>query len=290
MNILMTGVTGYLGSRIASRCCSDGHQVVALKRKTSSLEKVKNIEKDLVFFDVEDIDYSWLFSKFHFDLVLHCSTCYGHNKESISEMLESNIVFPTKILDAAINAKVPFFINTDTAISSDVNAYALSKKQFRNWGIHYSDNKEITFINIILEHFYGPFDSDVKFLTRTIHKMQSNVSPLEFTDGWQCRDFIYIEDVIEAYMIIFKHLSEMENIYFKDIDVGSGRAIPIRELVKLSKQLTKSSSEITFGSLPYRNNEVMFSCADISFLLKEGWRPTVKLQEGINKIINEEKI
>lgn len=120
--------------------------------------------------------------------------------------------------------------------------------------------------------------------------MQSNVSPLEFTDGWQCRDFIYIEDVIEAYMIIFKHLSEMENIYFKDIDVGSGRAIPIRELVKLSKQLTKSSSEITFGSLPYRNNEVMFSCADISFLLKEGWRPTVKLQEGINKIINEEKI
>lgn len=183
-------------------------------------------------------------------------------------MLESNIILPSKILDAAVNAKVPFFINTDTAISSDVNAYALSKKQFRDWGIHYSDNKEITFVNVLLEHFYGPFDSDSKFLTGTIHKMQKNISLLEFTDGWQCRDFIYIDDVVEAYMKIFNYLSKMEGVFFKDIHVGSGRGIPIREVVKLSKEMTNSSSEIKFGALPYRNHEVMFSCADISFLLK----------------------
>lgn len=61
MNVLMTGSTGYLGSRLASRLSSEGYKVAALKRKKSSLKKLENIKDNLIFFDTEDTDYSQLF-------------------------------------------------------------------------------------------------------------------------------------------------------------------------------------------------------------------------------------
>ena len=80
--ILITGVTGFLGSYLAKRLLSVGYEVVALKRKSSPLRRVESISSNITFFDVEDLDYDDLFFKCgKINTIIHTATCYGRNNE-----------------------------------------------------------------------------------------------------------------------------------------------------------------------------------------------------------------
>ncbi len=68
---------------------------------------------------------------------------------------------------------------------------------------------------------------------------------------------------------------------FVTLDCGSGRAVSIREFVETIHHVTGSRSELRFGALPYRENEIMLSQADPAALRALGWDPQVSLEQGI---------
>jgi len=286
--ILLTGITGFLGSHLAKALLAVGYEVVALKRKSSSLSRIESIISDIDFFNVEGLDFHQLFRDCgKIDAIIHTATCYGRNDESVSEIFAANTEFPLRLLDAGNRAGVEMFLNTDTILDKYLNLYALSKNQLLQWGKFFSRHEKIRFGNIRLEHFYGPNDDPSKFSAYIINSCLKNAPELKLTKGEQKRDFIYIDDVVSAYMVLLENMNSLDSS-FVEFDVGSGRSIPIREFVETVHRLTASSTHLAFGSLPYREGEVMHSEADVTGLTALGWQCRFDVETGLKQVLELE--
>lgn len=287
--ILLTGVTGFLGSHLAKELLATGYEVVALKRKFSSLRRVDSIVSEIDFFDIEGLDFDHLFRNCgKIDTIIHTATCYGRNNESVSEIFTANTEFPLRLLDAGNRAGVEIFLNTDTVLDKYLNLYALSKNQLLQWGEFFSMHEKIHFVNIRLEHFYGPDDDPTKFSTYVINGCLGNVPELKLTKGEQKRDFIYIDDVVSAYMVLLEKMDSF-NSPFVEFDVGSGQSVPIRDFVETVHRIAASKTHLAFGALPYREGEVMQSEANILGLAALGWHCRYNIETGLKLAIDQER-
>lgn len=285
--VLLTGATGFLGSRLALTLLNLGHEIIVLKRKGSDVQRIKSLMTRVVFYDVEDVDFATLFSAHgQIHAVIHTATCYGRAGEGASKIAEANIVLPLRILEAAALCKVGIFINTDTMLLKNLNDYALSKAQFQEWGKALSVRKKIRFVNVKLDHFFGPGDADSKFTTHVIKSCLANVPELDFTLGEQKRDFIYIDDAVAAYLKVFEH-AILSNENFLEYEVGSGNSVSIKDFVALVKRVTHSATRANFGRLSYRENEVMDCQVNIESLKAIGWKCRVDLALGIELTIRD---
>ena len=283
--ILLTGATGYLGSYLAKALVSQGHKLIILKRKTSSLLRIESIIPMAHFYNIESLDYSVPFTAHgKIDAVIHTATCYGRHGEMPSEVCEANTVFPLRLLDAAKATEVAVFINTDTILDKYLNLYSLSKNQLLDWGKFFCTHNKMFFVNMRLEHFYGPGDEDSKFTSHVINSCLRNVPELKLTLGEQKRDFIYIDDVVSAYFTILEELGKFSN-FFNEFHVGSGAAVTIRDFVEKVHHITGSLTQLAFGSLPYRKGEVMSSHANIEPLAELGWSCKTNLDHGLNLVL-----
>jgi nucleoside-diphosphate-sugar epimerase len=287
--ILLTGATGFLGGHLAKALIHDGYDVVALKRKFSSLQRLESILEIINVVDIDDVSLDSLFCNFgKIDAIIHTATCYGRQNESVTEVFNANADFPFRLLEAGSRFGVELFLNTDTALDMNLNMYALSKHQFTQWGKFFSKNKEIRFVNIKLEHFYGPDDKISSFPAYIVNSFIKNIPELDLTQGEQKRDVIYIDDVVAAYLVLIESLSKADK-FFIEIDVGSGASVSIRKFVEMAHQIAKSNTKLNFGAIPYRDGELMDSRANTSELISLGWRCRHDLASGLNKMIRLER-
>jgi CDP-paratose synthetase len=279
--ILITGVSGFLGSHLAKAFLGKGYDIVALKRKSSSLKRIKPILSRITLCDIEDLDFPEFFqSHSKIDAIIHTAACLGRKKETASQIFEANTAFPLRLLEAASSAGIDVFINTSTALDKNLNSYSLSKDQFTQWGRFYSMHYGTRFLNMRLEIIYGPEDDDSKFTNNIIKSCLANAPELKLTKGEQKRDFIYIDDVVFAYLILLEKIDSFSDL-FMEYDVGSGNAVSIREVVETIHRLTKSQSQLAFGALPYRKGEEMLSQAEIEPLVNLGWSCKISLERGL---------
>ncbi|GAB0058343.1 CDP-abequose synthase [Candidatus Magnetaquicoccaceae bacterium FCR-1] len=290
MHVLLTGATGYLGSHLAHALVAGGVKVSILKRSTSCLTRLADIQHHLAMFDIDEKGIEAPFrSGGHIDAIIHAATSYGRNGENEFEVFKVNTQFPLDLLQTATCFNTETFFNTDTILHEYLNAYALSKQQFSQWGRIFAESTKIQFVNIRLEHIYGPGDDSSKFTTWMIRQCLNRASRIPLTKGEQMRDFIYIEDVVAAYMLMFKNLTGQKKVW-QEVALGSGTPVKIRHFAETVKKLTNSDSELDFGAFPYRNNEIMSSSADISTLNAMGWASKWSLEAGLSKVIEMERI
>ena len=290
LSILMTGVTGYLGSRLAKRLVDDGHQVLAMKRRSSSLRRLGAYAENIRFFNVDECDYAEILRDYDIDGVIHAATCYGRLHESATDLAQANVLFPLKLLETCLTSGVKAFVNTDTTLPDSVNPYSLSKGQFREWGAVLVRGSNLRFINIKLEHFYGPGDDASKFPVHVTKACLNNQPDLKLTRGEQLRDFIYIDDVVEGYVILLEALDQVSPGRIENYELGSGVEVTIRGFVELVHRLCNSNTALNFGALPYRENEIMCSVADTGRLQSLGWECKTSLESGVMSMIEEERV
>ena len=289
MVILLTGGTGYLGSKLTKLLCDSNHKVILLKRQSSCIKRLKKISHNLVYYDVENCDCSKPFNDFsHIDIIIHAATDYGRNSKT-EEVLESNVTFPVNLLVNAIKFNSSCFINTDTyfntesPICSYLDKYATSKKLFLEESRKLALNSSIKYINMRLEHVYGAGDSNSKFVNWLFNNLIINQKELNLTLGEQMRDFIYIDDVSRAYKNMIYNINKFKKGY-TNIPVGSGVPISIKEFVLNAKNFLKSDTILKFGAIDYRKNEIFMSCADTEILNGLGWNCQFSLKEGFIKM------
>ena len=289
MKILLTGATGFLGSHLAKAFVENGHQVIALKRSGSRLDRLRDLQKEIQYYDLENLDLQRPFKENPaIGAVIHCATCYGRRGESGLEIFKANTEFPLRLLSNALRFNVDTFANTDTILSPALNAYSLSKSQFADWGRMLCHGNSTRFLNIRLEHMYGPGDDPSKFTTWIVRQCLQGVPEILLTPGDQKRDFVYVQDVISAYCKLLAHCADLER-GFVQFEVGSGASVAMRYFIETVHKLTESTSRLEFGALPYREHEEMDACADISALGSVGWMPSVMLEEGLTNLIDYEK-
>lgn len=273
--ILITGINGYLGSNLAKKL-SAKYKIVGLEYSIENLFRIA--EYNYKVYSAKDGIPDVIFAEQTIDIIVHTATFYGRNNEDFHKMFNANLYSPFKLLDKAIQHGCKLFVNTDTILDRFVSTYALTKKQFQEW--LYLRRNEIKIINMQLEHFYGPGANPTNFITAMINKLKSNETSIDLTLGEQQRDFVYIDDVVNAYLTVIEKQNLINDTY-SSFQVCTNQLVSIKKIMNLLKELTKSSSTLNFGAIPYRENELMHSQTDSADLLLLGWHPRHAIQDGL---------
>ncbi|MCU7799939.1 MAG: NAD(P)-dependent oxidoreductase [gamma proteobacterium symbiont of Lucinoma myriamae] len=294
--ILLTGATGFLGSHILESLIKNNYQPVIVKRSMSDTWRIDHLLTQVKIYNMDEVDLEQAFTEQKIDVVIHTATNYGRIDESISEIIECNLVFGLKLLDNCLKFNVNTFINTDTFSNTStskqkyLNIYNLSKKQFVEWLYQQSDKIQI--INLKLEHMYGPKDNSGKFVSWLLSEFEAEVPEIKLTLGEQKRDFIYIDDVVSAYILMLKNILILPE--FNEFDVGTGKLISIKSFVEKLKQvyeneINEAKSYLNFGGIPYREGEMMTVSVDNQKLINLGWSPKFTLENGLKRLLKENK-
>lgn len=296
MRILVTGASGFLGSALTRYWAAQGHELYLLARPSSRLHRLEGLPARVRLLRVSGADEAMaVVREVVPEAIVHTACAYGRKGEAPLDVFDANVRFGTALLQAVLTGPAAesgptVFINTGTVLAPDVSLYALSKAQFSAWGVVLACQSPqlLRFIDIRLQHMYGPGDDPTKFTTHIIEACRQNEPLLALTAGEQKRDFVHIDDVVRAYDCILANSHDFATS--DSIEVGSGEAITIRGFVELAKQLAGASTKLDFGTVPYRANEAMLCVADVNRLLGLGWRPAISLHDGLKKMLKTESV
>jgi len=128
---------------------------------------------------------------------------------------------------------------------------------------------------------YGPYQPLHwgAIIPKTINKILRNEPPIIFKDGTQTRDFVYIDDVVEAIILIAK-LEENGIV----VNIGTGIETSITDLVYLICDIMEYKGPINYAE--QRAADVSRHCADSSLLYAlTGYTPVVRLNEGLRRTV-----
>lgn len=168
------------------------------------------------------------------------------------------------------NIQAPF---NEKMKEEPVSPYAIAKLITTNTALMLNKNYNYPICVIRPSNLFGKYQSKDKFIPYIVEKLKNNQEILT-TYGEQKRDFIHIDDFIQ----IIKKLLEKSNLVKGEvINVGSGISISLKEIILNLREELNSKSEIRFGAIPYRENEMMDFCLDIS-----------KLENLLNRNLNLE--
>ena len=133
--IIISGSTGYVGSRIVQNLRNKKMNIVEIKRKNNNVYKWQDDEYlDSLFKDA--------LRKSNTLDVMHVATKYEPNP-TYSEQLETNVLLPLKLIEFSLKFNVRRFINIDTFFTNTATpnlyprlpSYVLSKSQIKDWFI-----------------------------------------------------------------------------------------------------------------------------------------------------------
>ena len=131
--ILLTGATGFLGSHLLEKLLESNYKIIVLKRSFSDIWRIQHLLQKVVYYDIDKVPLEKPFKENNIHIVIHTATLYGKNNEPISDIVNTNLMFPLKLLETSLRFNLDFFINTDTFFNVNINLpnhqnyYVLSK-------------------------------------------------------------------------------------------------------------------------------------------------------------------
>ena len=228
MNILVTGVAGFIGMHVSKKLANLGYNFVGIdnlnnyydvKLKDSRLNYLNNETKNFKFLKVDIQDYSKLrdlFHKFRFDSIIHLAAQAGvrYSLKSPQTYIDSNITGFLNILELSkennikhlvfassssvygLNENVPFSEKEDT--SHPVSLYAATKKSNEVMAHTYSNLYKIPVTGLRFFTVYGPWGRPDMSPHIFANAIQNNLPIKLYNHGDMIRDFTYIDDIIEG--------------------------------------------------------------------------------------------
>lgn len=158
--------------------------------------------------------------------------------------------------------------------------YALVKQLTTNMVLMLHRNYGFPAMVVRPGNLFGPGQNKSKFIPYVIDRLRKG-EPLDVSPCEQKRDFIYVDDFVWYIERLIEHYPDAVG---EIINVASGESISLRDIIEICKFSIDSTSQINYGALPYRENEVMnLKCSEDK--LKSIIRQELNL--NINERLNE---
>lgn len=291
---LITGATGYVGSKLCKRLLANGWEVDVLVRTTGRLvpeplaHQVGQYNYDGSAQSAQDAVAA---SKP--DVVFHLASLFiaEHQSHQTTELINSNLLFGTHVVEACVRNDVLRFINTGTSWQhyrseryDPVCLYAATKQAFEDILDFYADAFGLRVITLKLFDTYGPDDPRPKLVNLLMKALHSG-ERLGMSPGEQMLDLVHIDDVTNAFMVGAQQLLNSTSYTpHNRYAVSSGAPQSVRQLVALMEQISGKTIQVTFGARPYRSREVMLSWQGGQHL--PTWKTQTSLHNGIRQLIS----
>jgi nucleoside-diphosphate-sugar epimerase len=295
MKLLISGATGFIGKHLTERLTEEGNEVFAIVRPSTDTSTLTtgNI-RPYVFND--DIHALTAFlEQEQFDGIIHLASLFlaAHKSDDIKNLVDSNVLFPTTLLESAVTAKTPWFINTGTfwqhyqnEAYSPVNLYAATKQAFEDIAQYYLQTSPINFVTIQLSDTFGPGDTRAKVFNLWL-KTSKSQEPLGMSPGEQLIDISFIDNVIDGYVQMISLLSDDKGSELRGraFAISSGAPESLKSLAATFEKVTGTTLPIQWGEKEYRPREVMETWNKGETI--PGWSPRVSIEEGIKRTFHE---
>ena len=303
-NIMITGATGFIGGHVTRLLVSEGYNVSILVRPESSLLDLNDVAEKLNVCSMGKKSVYDFLKENNTDAVVHIAAYYAKDDSAnnIRTMIESNITFPTDMLDSMKSLNIKYFINTgtffeygqqDDIITEDTplnafNFYSATKIAFLKI-LEYYCQEGIKAIDLKIFSPYGPFQR--KKIIYHVAKSLAQGNTIEITPGEQILDWTYVKDIANAYLLSLKRIEDMKSS-IESINIGTGKPVKLSEVVRMLIDISGDNKGLIKMTRGYPEREVMKAICDITKagdLI--GWAPQTSLNEGLadtyNWILNE---
>jgi ADP-L-glycero-D-manno-heptose 6-epimerase len=292
MRLLVTGGAGFIGSNLAKKLESDSHDVVVLDDFSSGDFRT------LVGFKGEVITGNCTQEpKGPFDAIFHQASItdttvldqnkmMANNVEGFRHVLEWAAVRKARVIWASSasiygNSKAP---NKETDPPAPLNVYAYSKLAMERMADRWHKKTDLPIIGLRYFNVYGPGEAHkAKFASmiwQLAQQMKAAKRPRIFKMGQQKRDFVCVEDVLQANLLALK--AKASGVF----NAGSGAAGSFNDVVACLNKSMNTSLEPDYFDNPY-NFTQDHTEADISAAKKAlGYAPAYTLEKGIDFYLN----
>lgn len=281
MRILITGPDGTIAKKLISKL-SNNYKIFTISSKV--IKKNSKIEKNFIFKN----DYSRL-KKYLYSInpkiIVHLSTKWKKFDEtSNKELIDSNLIFSSYLLDICSSLKLKIFINTSSysqinskGIFKPFNFYSASKEAFIKILYYYYLNKNFKIINLRIMNVYGSI-LDKRIVNYIFSHLKEKKSIIHVNDDKAYVDLIHIDDVISGIMSLLDKKNYIDYKRFS-YDLSSNKQITIIQLIKLIEgisnyKFSKIISKKTFDQyldVPYRDKRLI------------NWTNKISLEKGLKK-------
>jgi len=252
-NILITGASGFVGSHVLDDCLKNNFNVHAIfrhsKKNVSFAKKYKKQIFPIFYNNIYEIKNKLTNCKI--DYVIHCATHYikKHNHNDIENIIKSNVLFSTILLDAVVNIKIKKFINLGTVWQhfNDTknlafNLYAASKQSFECIFNYYKNQyRKIKFYNILLTDTFGTNDKRKKLIPILLKNFNKKKQDKINIPKNLSVNLVNINKVTKCLNILLKNNSEPNNFVIK-----SKRDVKIYDLINFLNDNLKKKIKVNW--------------------------------------------
>jgi ADP-L-glycero-D-manno-heptose 6-epimerase len=292
MRILVTGGAGFIGSKLAKRLAADGHETVALDDFSSAAwTNLIDYPGDVVTCDVAG-NVSSLQSLKPFDVILHQASITDTTVMDQRKMMHNNVEGFRKLLDLAVGwgSRVVWASSAATygrgpapmkesQKPEPLNVYGYSKLAMERLADRYRDRLRQPIVGLRYFNVYGAGEAHkgkfASMIGQLAKQMRAGRRPRIFTDGEQKRDFVYIDDVIQA------NLKAMAATTGGVFNVGSGAAGSFNQVVEQLNRVLRTDLQPDYFENPYDFFQT-WTEADLTQSRKVlGYQPRYDLARGV---------
>lgn len=279
MKILVSGSTGFIGKRLVKRLTDDGHIVRTIVRPCPKIDALISFMQ-----------------KEKFDGVIHLASLYlaRHKPGDIENLVDSNILLGTKLLEASVKSQTPWFINTSSAVAqhyknkdySPINLYAAAKQAFEDIAKYYIQISDINFVTLELFETFGPKDTRPKIFN-LLSKASKTGETINLSPEKKILDINYIDNVTDAYAHVVELLSKNngKSLCGKKFMVSSNQRLTLRELVSVFERTTKTKLNVNWSNKKYNFLEIMSPWKKGKKI--PGWKAKISLEDGLRMCLKD---
>jgi UDP-glucose 4-epimerase len=305
--ILVTGGAGFIGSNLADRLLAEAHRVIAVDDlatgRIANLADARGYGKAYTFFnmDVRADGLLALFERHRPEIVYHLAAQAGVRPSLADPVHDAsvNIMGTLNVLECArkVEARKVIYAASGGTIygepkrlpaketsaqgSFPLSPYGISKKVVTDYLGFFQRYAGLDFTACALANVYGPRQDphvEAGVVSVFASAMLAGKTPTIYGDGNQTRDYVFIDDVVHAFV------QAMDRGSGKLVNIGTGLETSVSGLYKLLAQIIGFDEEPAYAPLP--PGELRRSSLDISVAAKAlAWKPWTHLEDGLAETV-----
>jgi UDP-glucose 4-epimerase len=307
--VVVTGGAGFIGSALVDRMMAEGHHVhVVDNLATGSLANLADARRSdvgrLTFhqLDVRSPDLTELVSRCHPEVIFHLAAQADVRVSVADPVLDAdvNVIGSLRVLEAArvSGTRKVVFASSGGTIYGDpdpellpvkeshpqqpLSPYGVAKKVVSDYLFAYRQLHNLEFTSLALANVYGPRQDPhgeagvvAIFAGRLLEAKPCTI----FGDGTQTRDFVYVDDVVDA----FARASDRGGGLL--LNIGTGEETSVNDLY--AAMAAKAGSDQPAAQAPARSGELQRNCLDPGRAgIHLGWKPWTSLEEGVGTTLD----